>query len=297
MAELRSCSEEEERTDPERDSVGSQDLYLDLLKRALINTLYLEDEERISYLCRCLRGEAQFDYRALHDVSLASPEVHQEYLRSRRIGQFPYRDIHNSGFNHSMIGKLRMDNLHHCMELIRREGIPGDLMECGVWRGGACIFMRGYLRAFSMADRRVFVADSFDGLPTPMESDSLDLSKAQFPELAVSREEVERNFERYNLLDEQVIFLEGWFSETLPAAPVDRLALLRLDGDLYSSTMDTLVHQYENVVPGGIVIVDDFNNIAECRAAVEDFFGRRGEALPDTRRSIGQRFGGEGRRG
>ncbi len=208
------------------------------------------------------------------------PEVHAEYLRSRGVGQFPYRDIHNSGFNHSMIGRARIDNLHRCMEIVRRDSVSGDLMECGVWRGGACIFMQGYLRAYDMADRRVFVADSFEGLPLPGPKDSLDLSRRVFPELAVSRADVERNFELYNLLDDNVVFLEGWFDQTLPTAPVERLALLRLDGDLYDSTMDSLVHMYGNVVPGGIVIVDDYNNLPECRAAVQDFFAGRGESPP-----------------
>lgn len=261
-----------------------QDLYLDLLKRALINDLYLEDEERIYYLRRCLSGLAEFDYQTLHNVRSRYPEVHEEFLRSRREGQFPYRDIHNSGFNHSMIGRLRMDHLHRCMEIVRLENLPGDLMECGVWRGGACIFMQGYLRVFHMTDRRVFVADSFEGLPPPGDHDSMDLSKDKFPELAVSRADVERNFALYDLLDENVVFLAGWFEDTLPAAPVDRIALLRLDGDLYSSTRDILVHQYKNVVPGGIVIVDDFNNIPECRAAVRDFFEARGEAMPEFER-------------
>ena len=258
-----------------------EDLYLDLLKRSLINTLYLDDEERIYYLRRCLRAEAQFDYHTLHNVRGEYPEIHKEFLRSRRVGQFPFRDIHNSGFNHSMIGELRMDHLHQSMEIVRRENILGDLMECGVWRGGACIFMQGYLRAYGMTDRRLFVADSFDGLPRPADNDSLDLSKDEFPELAVNRQDVERHFELYNLFDENVIFLAGWFKDTLPTAPVERLALLRLDGDLYESTMDTLTHQYDKVIPGGIVIVDDFNNIQECRAAVRDFFRARGEAMPD----------------
>lgn len=258
-----------------------EELYLDLLKRGLINTLYLEDEERIFYLRRCLIGEARFDYQTLHNVRLAYPDLHEEFLRSRRAGQFPYRDIHNSGFSHSMIGKVRMDHLHRCMDIIRRENIPGDLMECGVWRGGACIFMQGYLRAHGMTDRRVFVADSFEGMPRPKDNDGLDLSKEKYPELAVSREDVERHFELYDLLGENVVFLAGWFKDTLLTAPVEQLALLRLDGDLYDSTMDSLVHQYDNVASGGIVIVDDFNNLSECRAAVRDFFSARGETLPE----------------
>lgn len=88
--------------------------------------------------------------------------------------------------------------------------------------------------------------------------------------LGVSRDQVEENFRRYGLLDSQVRFLEGWFSETLPTAPIRALAVLRLDGDLYKSTMDVLTHLYPKVTPGGYVIIDDFD-IAACRQAVKDY--------------------------
>jgi hypothetical protein len=86
---------------------------------------------------------------------------------------------------------------------------------------------------------------------------------------------VKRNFERYDLLDDQVRFLQGWFSETLPKAPIERLAVLRLDGDLYESTTDALVNLYDRLSPGGYVIVDDFC-IPACRQAVHDFRQTRG---------------------
>ena len=87
---------------------------------------------------------------------------------------------------------------------------------------------------------------------------------------------VQNNFRRYGLLDEQVRFLVGWFRDTLPAAPMQRLALLRLDGDLYESTMDSLTHLYPKLSRGGYVIVDDYF-LDCCRSAVDDF--RRKEKI------------------
>jgi hypothetical protein len=181
-----------------------------------------------------------------------------------------------------MIGRARLDSLQAALDYVREERIAGDLIECGVWRGGACIFMAGYLRAFGMESRRVFVADSFDGLPVPtMAQDmKLDLSKNVYPELAVSLETVRENFTAYGLDGPNVIYLKGWFKNTLPTAPIRKIAILRLDGDLYESTMDTLAALYDKVVPGGIVIIDDYNGLAMCRAAVADFFKMRGEVLP-----------------
>ena len=97
-----------------------------------------------------------------------------------------------------------------------------------------------------------------------------------FPQLAVSADQVRENFGRYGLLDDRVVFLEGWFRDTLPSAPIERLALLRMDGDLYESTMDALVALYDKLVPGGIVIVDDYGILEGCRAAVTDFRRERG---------------------
>ncbi len=180
---------------------------------------------------------------------------------------------------HSMIGAKRMLQLQRAAELVIDGGVPGDFIETGVWRGGACILMRAVLKVRGVTDRRVWVADSFRGLPPPRpdrypvdRGDHLHTIRA----LAVSVDAVRSNFARYGMLDEQVVFLEGWFRDTLPSAPIDRLAILRLDGDMYESTMDALSALYHKVSPGGFVIVDDYGAYPRCRAAIEDFRSARG---------------------
>ena len=182
----------------------------------------------------------------------------------------------------TMIGTARMRNLRLLVESALAEGIPGDLIETGVWRGGACIYMRGILAAHGDAMRRVFVADSFRGLPPPDPTTypaDTDDKHHTVAELAVPRTEVEANFRRYGLLDERVIFLEGWFRDTLPAAPIDRLAVLRLDGDMYESTMQALDALYDKVSPGGLVMVDDYI-LKPCAQAVDEFRARHGIRAP-----------------
>lgn len=173
----------------------------------------------------------------------------------------------------TMIGLKRMENIEFCFGEILKNNIPGDLIETGVWRGGATIFMRALLMANNISDRTVWVADSFEGLPKPdpeMDADKNDLHHS-YNELAVSLEEVQQNFRKYGLLDRQVKFLKGWFMDTLPDAPIETLALLRLDGDMYGSTMDALVHLYPKLSPGGFVIVDDWGAIPACKQAVLDY--------------------------
>jgi hypothetical protein len=172
-----------------------------------------------------------------------------------------------------MVGRKRLDNITHCLDIVRTDNVPGDLIETGVWRGGASILMRGYLAAWEMNDRKLWVADSFEGLPAPSlpQDQGWDFSASKEPILAIPLEEVQENFRRYNLLDDQVQFLKGWFCHTLPVAPIDKLAILRLDGDLYESTMDGLNALYDKVSPGGFIIVDDYGDFEPCRRAITEF--------------------------
>lgn len=173
----------------------------------------------------------------------------------------------------TMIGTARLRNVRTLLVNAIENGIEGDFLEAGVWRGGACIYARAVMAAYNVLDRKVWVADSFSGLPAP----EPDLYPADigdphhtFQELAVSLDQVKANFTRYRLLDDGVIFLKGWFKDTLPNAPVEKLAVLRLDGDMYQSTMETLEALYSKVVPKGYIIVDDFI-LEACRGAVLDF--------------------------
>ncbi|MDD4932602.1 MAG: macrocin O-methyltransferase [Methylacidiphilaceae bacterium] len=187
---------------------------------------------------------------------------------------------------HTMVGWKRLENLRACVETVLAEGVEGDLLEAGVWRGGAAIFLKGILFAHRDQTRRVFVADSFAGLPEPRPGDPMDAqlrvrNRVAASFLAVSEEEVRDNFARYDLLDDKVVFLKGFFHETLPKAPIEKLALLRADGDMFRSTMDVLESLYDKLSPGGFCIIDDYA-LAPCRAAVEAFRERRRISEPLT---------------
>lgn len=173
----------------------------------------------------------------------------------------------------TMIGLRRLDNIEHCIEQVVADGVPGDVLEAGVWRGGAAIFMRAVLAVLGQRDRLVWVADSFQGLPKPDPKHEADRGDKHWTksELAVSLDEVKRNFSRYNLLDQQVRFLPGWFNETLAAAPIERLSVLRADGDMYGSTIDILNALYPKLAIGGFAIIDDYGAVPACKAAVEDY--------------------------
>jgi hypothetical protein len=182
----------------------------------------------------------------------------------------------------TMVGRKRLRNYRDLIERSIEERIPGDILEAGVWRGGASILARAVLAVRGVTDRTVYVADSFAGLPPPDPANFVadaDSTLHTFAELAVSLEQVQRNFARYGLLDDQVRFVPGWFRDTLSdLAPSVTLAVLRLDGDLYESTIESLTALYDSVAPGGSVIIDDYYLLDCCRAAVRDFFSDRDSA-------------------
>ncbi len=187
-----------------------------------------------------------------------------------------------------MIGMIRLDNVQQCAMDALRNGIPGDFVEAGVWRGGAAILMRAILAAYQDRTRRVWVADSFEGLPRPnpdkYPADAGDRHWELSQYLGVSVDEVKRNFARYGLLDDQVRFLPGWFKDSLPSAPIESIAVLRVDGDMYESTFQALTSLYPKLASGGYLIVDDYGALPTCKAAVLDF--RQMFGIQDEMRSI-----------
>lgn len=176
----------------------------------------------------------------------------------------------------TMVGLKRLDNIESCIRQILDDDIPGGIIETGVWRGGAAIYMLAVLRACGDESRHVWLADSFEGLPKPDPANAADAGDIHWKLnhiLAVSLDEVKANIAKYGLLHDRVHFLKGWFRDTLPAAPIGQLALMRLDGDMYGSTMDALRNLYPKLERGGFCIIDDYA-LGGCRAAVDEYRGQ-----------------------
>jgi len=286
------------------DRVMSQDpdaltqLYLDLLKKCLTRLLFAEDS--VHQASDSVMGQSRATlYRAVLYLTVRKTinPLYKELVRrapfiypilSKVLAPLYRLWIQRAPFDpdaraegrdwpadaETMIGMRRLDNIQHCVTDVLRRGVPGDLIETGVWRGGATILMRAVLKAYDDTERVVWVADSFQGLPKPdaqhAPADTGDTHFA-FDFLAVSVADVKANFARYGLLDDQVRFLVGWFRDTLPSAPIDHLSVLRLDGDMYESTMDALRALYPKLSVGGYIIIDDYGNLSPCKAAVDAY--------------------------
>ena len=198
------------------------DLYLSLLKRTL--TRYeLEGDWRYVSVARPMPSSLRkrMTYRGAKALRAAGYEV----VRRERID--PQTRLEGQDWPQNaetMIGLARLNQLHAAVEDVIANDVPGDLIETGAWRGGACILMRGVLAARGVTDRTVWVADSFEGLPKPSAEYSEYIEDGMafwgVQELVVSQEEVEANFAKYGLLDGQVRFLKGWSATPSLARPL-----------------------------------------------------------------------------
>lgn len=207
-------------------------------------------------------------------LSTATPEMICTALNGNRVQ------------GHTLLDESSMDNVEFCARSVLARNVPGDFVECGVFRGGTVIFMRGILKAWGDEQRIVWVADSFQGLPDPDPTVSpIDAIFHEYMKVVgkfdVSVEAVKENFELYNLLDRQVQFLPGWFCDTLPDAPIEQIGLLRMDADYYESTVDILNSLYPKVSVGGMVIVDDYGAYPlGARRAVNEYRATHGITSP-----------------
>lgn len=181
---------------------------------------------------------------------------------------------------HSMMGHKRLTNIQECFENVVKNKIKGDFIETGVWRGGGSIFAAG-LNKYLQAGMKIYVADSFKGLPPPDPKYSADNGDNHYlvEFLAVDLETVKDNFKRYDLLDDNVIFIKGFFETSLKNNNIEALSILRLDGDMYSSTIQVLEELYDKVSIGGFIIIDDYA-LKGCKDAVDDFRKERNISSP-----------------
>ena len=228
--------------------------YLGLLKLALCD----------------LGGSASIAVGRTDDGRVLSRQIAGDDLRWRAAGMdWPLTGL-------TMVGVARLDDLQACVEQVVEEGVPGDMIEAGCWRGGASILIRATLDTLGATDRILYAADSFQGLPSADMGDDPDRDDlGVFGFLAVPLETVRENFARFGC-DEGVEFVEGFFEDTLHTLRGHSWSLIRLDGDTYESTMHTLESLYPGLEPGGHLIVDDYGALDECARAVDEFRERHG---------------------
>lgn len=245
--------------------------YLELLKSVLTGSIFPENTDRP--LERSINGTPKSLVKNLILDLAAKQGI--KLVKRQKLDAAAYEEGRGwPSLAYTMVGRKRLNNVQLAIETVIAESIPGDIVECGVWRGGCAILMRAILKDLNIEDRTVWSADSFEGLPKPNAvrypaDEGFDISQSEY--MSVSLDIVRGNFERFGVLDGHTKFLKGWFKDTLPTAPIEHIAVLRADGDLYESTMDILSSLYDKVSDGGFIIIDDYYSWEPCKQAVTDF--------------------------
>lgn len=235
------------------------------------------------------------------------PLLHSAYKFAKLAGTVPlheWSDLRRSAsiarvLPRTMLNPRCLFNAYELVRAVNRDDCAGAIVECGVWRGGCVGLMALAQRRFGAYPRELHLFDSFQGLPQPSERDddvfdafargnpTMSTRRSDDSEdLAVtgacvgdSREGVERFLvEQLGISREDLVFHVGWFEQTVPRASgqIGPIAILRLDGDWYSSTKVCIEHLYDLVTPGGYVIIDDFGFYKGCRDAICEFMESRG---------------------
>ena len=191
---------------------------------------------------------------------------------------------------YTMTSGERLWSLMNAVRYVILEGLPGDFVECGVWRGGSVMAMAMELRRLGVSDRRLWLYDTFAGMTAPTDQDVEAVSGLAAAAMLQStpvgdgnnvwcvagRSDVEANVRSTEYPFEQFTFVEGDVAQTLKASTPDSISLLRLDTDWFESTGACLEVLYPRLVIGGVCILDDYGHWQGARKAVDDYFGKVG---------------------
>lgn len=207
----------------------------------------------------------------LADLAPLRPELTDPvgYLRAALL----YRRLWDGGY--TMLPARRGRTLHRLAATVEREGVPGDLVDCGVWNGGSSVLLSA-----AAPSRNIWCFDSFEGLPEPGPLDG-ERGHERGGTIVGSEERVRDAFARH-ADPARIRIVRGWFADTFPvvAPGIDRVAVLHVDGDLYESVRLTLETFYDKVSPGGFVVADDYGGWEGAGVAVDEFRAARGIRSP-----------------
>lgn len=233
----------------------------------------------------------------LTDIAKKTKRLISRKSRSQDNNKLPkdlsghVRKIYRTVRPFTMTSPERINALIESLEYLVENDIPGDIVECGVWRGGSMMAAALALKRMGATDRELLLYDTFDGMPQPGDEDvDLEGRKAftlmgkedretSYVWAVAQLEEVQRNMTASDYPAEKISYIKGKVQETLPEQAPDRIALLRLDTDWYDSTKHELEHLYPRLVPGGVLIIDDYGHWQGARRAVDEYLEKLSEPL------------------
>ncbi|MBS1735998.1 MAG: class I SAM-dependent methyltransferase [Bacteroidetes bacterium] len=190
---------------------------------------------------------------------------------------------------YTMTSDERLVALSRAIEYIIKNNLEGDIVECGVWRGGSMMLAAKRLIALKNISKKIFLFDTFDGMPPPEAHDTSAINNIAASTLLENSDkdegnnvwcysaldEVKKNISTTGYPGEQVFYFKGKVEDTLPEKSINKISLLRLDTDWYESTKHELEHLFDRVAEGGIIIIDDYGHWTGAKKAVDEFIEKR----------------------
>ena len=215
--------------------------------------------------------------------------IHRGFPKDMDPGFAP---IYHQCQPYTMTSLERMYSLYQSIEYIIANNIPGDFVECGVWKGGSTMLIALTLLKHHISNRPIYLYDTFKGMTEPTKEDirisdnspahhtwrhqqHADHNDYAYASLA----EVKQNMQLTHYPDSYLVYVEGLVEHPLPASSPQQISLLRLDTDWYKSTYHELVHLYPRLVTNGVLILDDYGHFAGARQAVNEYFSHQARPL------------------
>ena len=181
---------------------------------------------------------------------------------------------------YTMTSPERIVSLLRAINYIEESNIEGSIVECGVWKGGS---MMAALLALKGQTRDIYLYDTFEGMSEPTKEDK-SYKNESAKEAFLNKDDYWKRIECYSTLEEvehniynvgypknKINFIQGKVEETIPETIPEKIAILRLDTDWYESTMHEMVHLFPKLVPGGVIIIDDYGHWKGCKKAVDEY--------------------------
>ena len=233
--------------------------------------------------------------KSLKEVIGKNRNLRELYKKVKFVKDIPLADFFNfqklllvkKVYSYTMVSYQRLSNVYVLAELAEKNKIDGAFVECGVWKGG-CSAVMAFVAEKAKSNRKVWLFDSFEGLPEPTKEDG-NMAKdyannkaggklKTINECVSSLEDVKEVFFKILKINPQnIVIKKGWFQNTLPVAKneIGPISILRLDGDWYDSTKCCLDNLYDNVIISGYIIIDDYGHWEGTRRALDEFLKER----------------------
>ena len=194
---------------------------------------------------------------------------------------------------YSMTSLERLVSLSRAVDFLVDKQITGDIVECGVWKGGSMMLIAKWLIRLGVSDKKLFLLDTFEGMSAPGSEDVSAVDQESARDLMdksdkmlgnnvwcySALQEVKSNLKKTNYPEDKIFYIQGKVEDTLPDPEIRKISLLRLDTDWYESTRHELENLYDQLVVGGILIIDDYGHWSGSRKAVDEFVNKRGLKL------------------